>query len=133
MAQLTVDGLITPDFSSTKDRLSEGSYKVRIVNSEVKQWPAKEGNPPTTYIAWKLETFGEEVSKNNGRVIFHNTAIEGGGAFRLQDLYVAATGMECPSPFDRTLLHSCEVQIVYGPQKNRPEFNEVKSVKPIKH
>jgi hypothetical protein len=125
--------LIAPDFSGVQDRVSEGTYKARIVDSKVDQWAGKDGKPPTTYIAWTMETFGEEAEKNNGRKIFHNTPIEGGGAFRLMDFYRAATGLDCPASFDRTQLHGCEVELTYGPQKARPEYNEVKSVKPIKH
>lgn len=129
----TTEGLIAPDFSGVKDRVGEGDYKVRIVDSKVDQWAGKDGNPPTTFINWTMETFGEADAKNNGRRIFHRTPIEGKGAFRLQDFFRAATGIDCPPSFDRTQLHGSELEVTYGPQKDRPEYSEVKSVRPMKH
>ena len=125
--------LVTPDFSGVQDRVGEGAYKCRIVDSKVDTWAGRDGKPATTYIMWTLETFGEDVDKNNGRRIFHNTPIEGGGAFRLQDFYRAAMGEECSGSFYRSMLHGRELEVTVGPQKNKPEFNEVKAVRPITH
>lgn len=125
--------LVSPDFSEVKDRISEGVYKMRIVGSEVGVWPGKDGKKATAYIGWTLETFGEDESKNNGRKFTHNTAIEGQGAFRLQDFYRAAMGEDLKGKFDRTMLHGREIEATIGPQKNRPEYNEVKACKPLSH
>lgn len=130
----TQDGtLVVPDFSNVQDRVGEGIYKARIIDSKVDTWQGKDGKPNTTYIGWTLETFAESEDKNNGRRIFHNTPIEGAGAFRLQDFYRAAMGEDCSGSFDRTMLHGREVELTIGPQKNKPEYTEVKSVRPITH
>src|SRR3954463_4719106 len=133
MAQQTDTLFVTPNFSAVQDRVSEGVYKTRIVDSKVGTWDGKDGKPNTTYIGWTLETFGETEDKNNGRRIFHNTPIEGPGAFRLADFYRAAMGEECSGAFDRTLLHGRELEVTYGAQKNNPQYNEVKSVRAITH
>lgn len=125
--------LVTPDFGSVQDRVGEGMYKVRIVDSKFDKWTGKEGKPDTRYVMWTLETFGEAEDKNNGRRIFHSTAVEGPGAFRLQDFYRAAMGEECAGKFDRTMLHGREVEVTIGTQKNKPEYTEVKAVRPISH
>lgn len=125
--------LVMPNFDNVQDRVGEGIYKARIIDSKVDTWTGKDGKPNTTYIGWALETFNETEEKNNGRRIFHNTPIEGPGAFKLQDFYRAATGMECTGSFDRTILYGTEVELTIGPQKNRPEYTEVKAVKPINH
>jgi len=125
--------LVTPDFSGVQDRVGEGIYKARIVDSKVDQWAGKDGKKPTTFINWTMETFNEVEDKNNGRKIFHRTPIEGGGAFRLQDLYRAAMGEECSGAFDRTMLHGREIEVTIAPQKDKPEYTEVKAVRPISH
>lgn len=134
MADTQTDGLlIVPNFSEIQDRVGEGVYKARIVDSKVDRWTGKEGKPATTYINWTLETFAEAEDKNNGRRIFHKTPVEGGGAFKLQDFYRAAMGQDCTGPFDRTMLHGHEVEVTVGLQKDNPQYTEVKSVRPITH
>jgi hypothetical protein len=125
--------LVTPNFSEVTDKVGPGIYKARIIDSKVDTWAGRDGKPNTTYIGWTLETFGETEDKNNGRRIFHNTPIEGKGAFRLQDFYRAATGLECTGEFDRTMLHGTEVELTIAPQAAKPEYNEVKAVKPIRN
>lgn len=125
--------LVTPDFSGVQDRVGEGIYKVRIIDSKVDTWAGRDGKPPTTFIMWTMETFGEEQDKNNGRRIFHRTPIEGGGAFKLQDFYRAAMGEECSGAFDRSMLHGRELEITVAPQKDKPEYTEIKAVRPITH
>lgn len=125
--------LIVPDFSGVQDTVGAGIYKARIVDSKVDQWAGKDGKPPTTFVAWTMETFDEADDKNNGRKIFHRTPIEGGGAFRLRDFYRAAMGEECAGAFDRTMLHGKEIEVTIGQQKNAPEYTEVKAVRPISH
>lgn len=125
--------LVQPDFSQVTDTVGEGIYKVRIVDSKMDRWEGKDGKPATAFINWTLETFAELESKNNGRKIFHRTPIEGKGAFRLKDFYRAAMGEECAGAFDRTMLHGRELEVTVAPQKDRPEFNEVKSVKAFTH
>lgn len=125
--------LVTPNFDQVQDRVGEGIYKARITDSKVDTWQGKEGKPNTTFIAWTLETFAEVEDKNNGRKIFHRTPIEGPGAFRLQDFYRAAMREDCAGAFDRTMLYGREVEVTIAPQKDKPEYTEVKSVRPITH
>lgn len=125
---------VQPNFTEVQDRVEQGTYKVRIKDSKIDKWQGKDGKKDTTFIAWTMETFGEAEEKNNGRYIFHRTPIEGPGAFRLQDFYRAVMGEDCPAGgFDRTMLYSREVEVTYGPQKNDPQYMEVKAVKQIKH
>lgn len=124
--------LVTPDFSQTTDRVGEGVYKVRIIDSKMDTWKGKDGKKDTTVIAWTMETFNEEEEKNNGRRIFHRTPIEGPGAFRLQDFYRAAMGEECKGAFDASMLYSRELEVTLAPQANKPEYMEVKAVRPIR-
>lgn len=129
----TNEFLVTPNFDQVQDRVGEGIYKARVVDSKVDQWQGKDGKKPTTFINWTMETFGEDVDKNNGRRIFHRTPIEGAGAFRLQDFYRAAMGEDLGGPFDRTMLHGRELEVTIGLQKDKSEYTEVKSVRPISH
>jgi hypothetical protein len=125
--------LIEPNFSSLQDRVGEGIYKVRIVDSKFDKWAGKDDKPDTRFVMWTMETFNESEDKNNGRKIFHRTPIEGPGAFRLQDFYRAAMGEECGGKFDRTMLHGRELEVTIAPQKSNPEYTEVKAVRPIAH
>lgn len=125
--------LVTPNFNEVQDSVGEGIYKVRIVDSKLDAWAGNDKRPqPLRYINWTLETFNEEEEKNNGRKIFHKTPIEGPGAYKLQAFYKAATGQECKGPFDKTALHGQEIEVTVGPQKDKPEYTEVKSVRPFK-
>lgn len=126
--------LIVPDFSDVKDAVEPGEYTARIVDSKFDKWAGKDGKKDTYYVAWTLETFGEAEEKNNGRKIFHRTPVNGPGAFKLKEFYKAAmNGEECPTEggFDRTMLHGREVSLTIAPQKNQPEYNEVKLVKSV--
>lgn len=133
MSTETTGTLITPNFTEVQDQVGEGVYKVRIVDSKHDSWTSKKDGRITNVIAWTLETFNEAAEKNNGRKIFHRTPIEGPGAFRLQQFYQAAMGEPCSSSFDRTMLHGRELEVTYGPQKDKPEYGEVKSCRPITH
>lgn len=134
MALQTTDGLVVPNFSDIQDRVGEGVYKVRILDSKVDTWAGTDKRPSaTTYVKWTLETFGEAEDRNNGRQVFHTTPVEGGGAFKLQDFYRAAMGQDCTGPFDPTMLHGHEVEITVGLRKDKPEYTEVKSVRSLNH
>lgn len=133
MEQTNGDTLIVPDFSNVQDRVEPGIYKVRIVDSKVDTWQGKDGKPNTSFILWTMETFSEVTDKNNGRKVFHRTAIEGEGAFRLQDFYLAAMGEACAGQFDRTILHGRELEVTIAQQKNNPQYTEVKACKAITH
>ena len=127
--------LITPDFSEVKDSVGAGTYKVRIVDAKMDEWQGKNGKPDTKFINWSLETFDEADEKNNGRKIFHKTPIQGGGAFRLRDLYKAAVKQELAGEFDTEMLLGKElvVTVIDGATKDGTPtgYTEVKAVKPL--
>lgn len=124
--------LIEPDFTDVKDAVEAGIYKTRVVGHELGQWTAKkEGAKDTPYVKWTLETYEEAEEKNNGRKIFHSTAISGPGAFRLKQFYKGVMGEELAGGFDPTMLYGRACEITMGPQKDKPEYTEVKAVKPI--
>src|SRR3990167_3827543 len=119
--------LVTPNFDQVVDKVEEGIYRVRVKDSKLGTWEGKDGKPSTSYVAWTLVTFDEADSKNNGRHVFHNTPIEGKGAFRLKDFFKAAMHEECVGSFDPSMLYGHELEITIGTQKNNPDYTEVKS------
>jgi len=121
--------LITPDFSEIQDAISPGTYKVMVKKGEIKEWSGG-----SKYINWELETFGETEPKNNGRRIFHKTAISGKGAFLLQQFYRAACGTNLTGNFDTEQLvgKQLAVEVVDGINRQTGEptgYTEVKRVK----
>ncbi len=125
--------LIAPDFTEVQDRVGEGIYKCRVITGTPGKWNGKDGKKDTPFINWRMETFGEAEDKNNGRSVFHRTAISGPGAFRLQEFYKAAMGEDCSGNFDITMLYGKEIEVTVGQQKDKPEYTEVKAVRPITH
>ena len=123
--------LVTPNFDEVQDAVSPGTYKVIVKKGEVKEWP--NGGQ---YINWELETCGEAEMKNNGRRIFHKTAVSGKGAFMLQSFYRAAVGTALTGPFDTEQLvgKQVAVEVVDGINRQTQEptgYTEVKRVKPV--
>lgn len=122
--------LVQPDFSEIQDEVTPGTYKVRIVKAEQREW-----SPGKPYLNWELETWGETDAKNNGRRIFHKTSLTGKGVFMLQRMYRAATGEVLTGAFDTEQLYgkNLEVEIVDGVNRQTGEatgYTEVKSVRP---
>lgn len=134
MSQEQTTGLIPCDFSDTRDKIEPGVYKVRIKESEFKPdvWTTKDGKKVNS-ILWTLETFEEKEDKNNGRYIFHGTDVNGPFASRLKEFYLAASGLELEGNIDPTSLYGVEVEVTVGQQKKKPEYTEVKAVRPITH
>lgn len=125
--------LIAPDFTEVQDRVGEGIYKCRIITGTPGKWNGKDGKRDTPFINWRMETFGEVDDKNNGRSVFHRTAIAGPGAFRLQEFYKAAMHEDINGSFDYTMLYGREIEVTIAPQKDKPEYTEVKACRPINH
>lgn len=128
--------LVTPDLTQTTDSVGPGSYKVRIKDASMGEWPGKDGGPTTKYINWRMETFGEAEPKNNGRAIWLKTPVSGKGAFRLKDLYKAATSEELDGQFDTDQLMGCEVavSVIDGVNFKTGEptgFTEVKTIRSV--
>lgn len=122
--------LITPDFSEVKDNVGPGTYSVRVTDCALKEY-----STGTKYLNWKLETFDEADSKNNGRTIFHKTPIAGKAAFLLQDFYKAAMKQELEGSFDPNMLMGKEVSITVVDGKDREGnptgYTETKAVKAL--
>ncbi len=128
--------LIKPDLTQTTDSVGPGTYKVRIKDASIGEWAGKDGGPATTFINWRMETFGEAESKNNGRAIWNKTPVAGKGAFRLKDLYKAAMGEDLDGQFDTDMLMGKEVSVsvVDGVNFKTGEptgYTEVKTIRPI--
>lgn len=105
--------LITPDFTEVTDSVGPGTYKARIIDASMGEWPATEQRQATPFVNWRMTTFGEAMDKNNGRSIFARTPITGKGAFKLRDLYKAATGEDPKSGgFDTEQLFGKEVSAI---------------------
>jgi hypothetical protein len=76
-----------------------------------------------------METFDEAESKNNGRSIFMRTPVAGKGAFRLQDLYRAATSTPLTGDFDTDTLLSKEVEVTVTDGAYGPEVKTIRAIK----
>ena len=121
--------LVTPSFDEIQDEVSPGTYKVIVKKGEVKEWQTG-----TQYINWELETVGEAEPKNNGRRIFHKTPIAGKGAFRLQQMYRAATQQVLTGAFDTEQLVGKQivVEVVDGVDRTtgaKTGYTEIGKVK----
>lgn len=127
-----MEQLITPSFDQVADRVGPGVYKTRIMDAKSDKWEGKDGKPDTRYVNWRMETFDESETKNNGRSIWHRTPIEGQGAFRLQEFYRAATGEDCTGAFDPTSLYGREIEVTVVQQQKNPQYTEIKSVRSLK-
>jgi len=99
--------LIQPDFSEIADEVTAGEYRVQVADVASGEW-----STGTKYVAWTLETVGDEDPKNNGRKIFHRTPISGKGAFLTQRFYSAVTGEPCKGPFETEQLLGREAVVV---------------------
>lgn len=119
--------LVEPNFDEIQEDVTPGEYAVRITGADVDKWE-KDGRV-THFVKWTLETTGEQEAKNNGRKIFDRTALNGKGAFRLKNLYVAATGESPSGQFDTEMLLGRELKVVVD--KDAKGYLNVKSYKRI--
>lgn len=119
--------LIEPNFDEVAEEISPGTYNVRIVGATPGEY--KTG---TKYVNWRMETFGEDDAKNNGRNIFHKTIIEGKGAFQVQQFWKSATGETLAGSFDTEQVIGSELRVTVDMGTDRDgnptRFPEVKSV-----
>lgn len=123
--------LVKPDFSEVAAEITAGTYRGRIRKGEVKAWADGKA-----YVNWEIETVGSPEPKDNGRRIFHKTAVSGRGAFMLQKFYRAATGQPLTGAFDTEQLVGKEVilELVDGVNRTTSEptgYVEVKNVRPV--
>jgi hypothetical protein len=119
---------VKPDLSESIEGVKPGQYQAMTKKCEL-----KESRAGAKYLKWELEiTNHPEVS---GRKLWTNTMLSGKGAFRLQELYLAATGETLPkdnAEFDTEQIigQTIGVQVVDGvDQQGQPSgFPEVKKV-----
>jgi hypothetical protein len=128
---------ITPDFSEASESspIPAGVYKARITACEQKT-SQRSGN---AYLNWKLTIFGAdgELKRQNNRLLFLATVLNGPGAGRLMDLYKAATGAKPSGPFDTDELIGKEVEVVVveridattGQPSNFPDVKTVRATR----
>ena len=119
-------GLVTPNFDEVQDSFDAGEYVVQVTGAELGAWE-KDGHS-TPYVRWEYSTVDEAVAKNNGRKLFDRTALAGKGAFRVQQVYRAATGepLSADSPsFDTEQLLGRQLKVVVA--INEKGYAEVKS------
>lgn len=124
--------LIKPDFSEVADAVTPGVYMVIVKKGDLKSSTTQSGDT-WEYINWEMETVGETDPKNNGRRIYMKTPISGKGAFRLQELYRAATSAALTGSFDTEQLvgKTVKIEVVDGVNRQTGEptgYTEVKKV-----
>lgn len=119
------------DFSEAVDfdLLPDGDYSALIESAE--QGKSKEGNPK---IVWKfvIQSGPETAGKVAGRILFRHTPITGKGA-GLAKQVIKAIGGNVDGDRIQFKLSSAKgkgVVLVVGKQKDDPNFNEIKRVKP---
>lgn len=130
--------IITPDFSEAMEfdstPVPTGVYKARITGVEPKQSAA--GN---SYLNWKLSIFGAEgeFAKQNNRILFYRTMIDGKASGFLRD-FLKAAGSEVKKGegFDPEALLGKEIEIGVAEKiderNGQPSpFSEVKAVKSL--
>ena len=100
--------LVTPNYSETQDPLEPGEYYARITKCEKKTGKTS----GAAYLNWTLNTFNEEDAKNNDRMFWHITMLEGKGAGMLKTFYKAATGKDQEGALDWDELMGKEVKAV---------------------
>ena len=117
------------------DNLPAGTYEAEIVESAKEPISKDKDNGDCLNLCWKVisgdmegRLFWQRImlwwsgsEKTPGQVV----KIANGQFKDLRD----ATGVQFPS--DSAELHNIPCLVTYGPQKNSPEYSEVKSVKPL--
>lgn len=118
--------LVTPDFTEVAEEITPGTYRGQIRKVEVGEWSSG-----TKHLKVEIETVGESDPKNNGRRVFDRLPLSGGGAFKLQRFYKAATGEALKGPFNTEQLLGKQVTmtIVDGVNKEgaKTGYIEVKT------
>lgn len=112
-------GLIKPDFTEMSEPLAHGDYKARVVDDELAETQTGKQQLKVT-----LEIFGCQGDKEsyNGKKLTYFAMLAGKGAFRLHDLWKAATGVDLPK--DCGSLNTDEIRgkavtVTLGPEKDQ--------------
>ena len=103
--------LIEPNFDEVKE-IADGEYLARVIDAEQKTSQA--GN---AMVNWTLEIYGENAGKALGATLRLTTMLTGKGAFKLQQLYKAAHGTDCPRSFDTDTLLNKSVKVLVVREK----------------
>lgn len=121
------------NLSEIVDGLAEGEYKCNVVDCEMKT--SKSGNP---YLRWQLTAFDCPDTRFNNQSVWHSTPTTGKGAFRLMQLFKAATGAKLDARVtsldpQQILGKQLWVTVVKSLDQNGGEtgFMEVKSVRAL--
>ncbi len=124
--------LVQPSFDEAQVEITPGTYTTMIKKAEIKEY--KSGDK---YVNWTLETVREADPKNNGRFIYHKTALSGKGIFQLQKFYRAVTGQTLTGAFDTDQLLGKVVSVTVEDGMDRRQnpptptgYTEVKNVAP---
>lgn len=99
--------LVTPDYTDAQDQIEPGEYFTRITKCE-----QKTSQKGSQYLNWTLETFNEDDSKNNGRMVWYTTMLEGRGAGMLKQFIKTITGEEPGAKFDTDEMIGKEMKAV---------------------
>jgi hypothetical protein len=121
--------------ASQFDNLPAGTYEAQIVESAKEPISKDKGLGDCLNLCWqvvsgefekrlfwqRINLWWEGPEKNPGQVV----QIANSQFKAVRD----ATGVQMPS--DSSELHFIPCMVTYGPQKNNPEYSEVKAVKPV--
>lgn len=118
---------ITPNFEEVAD-LKPGTYKARITDCGTKT--SQKGD---MYLNWKLEVFGNDDTRLNGKGFTHNTMITGPGARNFRTLVRATVDANYEGgPVNTDHILGKEVQVVLKQGKDRDgnpsDFPEVATI-----
>lgn len=124
---------IEVNLSDVVDGLAEGEYKANVVDCEMKT--SKAGN---AYLRWQLTAFDCADARFNNQSVWMTTPTSGKGAFRLMQLYKAATGEKLDNQVttldpQKILGKQLWVTVVKSLDQNGGEtgFMEVKAVRKL--
>jgi len=116
--------LVTPDYTEAQDQIQPGEYYTRIQKCE-----EKTSQKGAKYLNWTLETFNEDEPKNNGRMIWYTTMLEGKGAGMLQKFITVVTGSAKDGAFDTDELVGGEfISIVAQDVQGRSTIKGIKTI-----
>ena len=129
--------IITPELAEAVP-LSYGVYNARVAELALGQWEGKEGKPDLNFLKVKLEVYGSDNAADNGKAITYNAPITGKGAFKLMDLWEAATGEKLDAStgeLDAEQIQGKEVRVTLGEAKDQQgnvmKFPEVKKIERV--
>lgn len=125
--------IIEPNMEEAVQFIKPGSYPAVITKEEVKE---SKKNPGTYYVEWTMETTKCTTEKLNGtKLPIYRTMFTGRAAGQFENLYRACVGNNeatVPTQFDTQDLCGQVVYATITPQRDAPQYNEVKRVAPYK-